>query len=134
MRIYYKLQEKIDIRNLDVLEQPRGDMIEISSLISKRLYKITLNKNSVRGNHYHFNQIEEFYVNKDKVTFLLSFSDDVNVVEIIHCNKNQIITIKPEIIHTLTNDFLENIPEIIISSTQEYIKGEIPDTKYINII
>ena len=50
-----------------MLIQPRGNMVEISSLNSKRLYKITLTQNSVRGNHHHYTQIEEFYTNKDKL-------------------------------------------------------------------
>jgi len=57
---YYEMKDNITIEKLNELIQPRGNMIEISNLESKRLYKITLTKNSVRGNHYHEEQIEDF--------------------------------------------------------------------------
>ena len=51
MRIFIKLKENIPITTRNMLIQPRGNMVEISSLNSKRLYKITLTQNSVRRNH-----------------------------------------------------------------------------------
>ncbi len=109
-------------------------MVEITDLTSKRLYKITLTKNSVRGNHFHFKQIEDFYINKGYVTFLLCHKDNLDVIYCFKLFENDLIRIKPDIIHTLVNDYCGNIPEIIISSTQEFILNEIPDTKYINIV
>ena len=68
---YYEMKDNITIEKLNELIQPRGNMIEISNLESKRLYKITLTKNSVRGNHYHEEQIEDFFVNNGFVYFIL---------------------------------------------------------------
>ena len=134
MNIYNELINKIKITSLKKLSQPRGDMVEISSLQSKRLYKITLNENAVRGNHFHFKQVEEFFNNKGSVTYLLSNKDNVNIVYIHHLNENQKIKIPPNIIHTLVNDFPDNIPEIIITSTQEFIPNNTPDIEYVNIV
>jgi len=134
MTIFLHLKEQIFFNKLDILSQPRGDMIEINNLESKRLYKITLTKHSVRGNHYHNKQIEEFFTNSGRVLYLLSHKDNSNIIYNIIINKNCTIKILPNIIHTLINDFYNNLPEIIISSTQEYIKNEIPDTEYISII
>jgi dTDP-4-dehydrorhamnose reductase len=134
MKNYIYLEDNINMNVLNKLSQERGDMIEISSLQSKRLYKITLNKHSIRGNHFHFKQIEEFYNNIGKVTYILSTSNDINTRLVLHTNKNTKIYIQPYIIHTVVNDFVDNIPEIIISSTQEYIQNSVPDTKYINLL
>lgn len=134
MRIYINLKSIVKIQNLNVLTQPRGEMVEISSLHSKRLYKITLNKNVIRGNHFHFKQMEEFYIDRGKVTFLLAFSDNPNIILKYNASLHDLITIPPNIIHTLLNDYVDNISEVIVTSTQEYITGIIPDTEYINII
>jgi len=134
MNIYNELINNIKITSLKKLSQPRGDMVEISSLQSKRLYKITLNENAVRGNHFHFKQVEEFFNNKGSVTYLLANRDNINVVLVEHSKENVRIDILSEIIHTVVNDFPDNIPEIIITSTQEFIPNSAPDTEYINII
>lgn len=136
MKIYDELQNNVLIKKCNCLSQQRGDMVEITDLKSERLYKITLNQNSVRGNHFHYEQIEDFYINNGKVMFLFAFDtySENEVIYMILSNKNELITIKPNIIHTLCNDFLNNIPDIFVSSTQKFIKNEIPDTKYINII
>lgn len=134
MKTFISLKENVEVKTLSRLSQPRGDMVEISSLNAKRLYKITFTKHAVRGNHYHYKQIEEFYNNKGKITYLLAHKENIDVIYILHTEENQLLQIKPDIIHTLSNDFIDNIPEIIISSTQEFIPNEIPDTKYINIL
>ena len=134
MKIYNELTSKIKINTLKKLSQPRGDMVEISSLESKRLYKITLNEHAVRGNHFHFKQVEEFFNNKGSVTYLLAGRYNINVVVVEHSRENERIKILPEIIHTVVNDFPDNIPEIIISSTQEFIPNSVPDTEYVKIV
>jgi oxalate decarboxylase/phosphoglucose isomerase-like protein (cupin superfamily) len=134
MKKYYNLIEQVTINKLKLLQLPKGDMVEISSLKSERLYKITLSKNSVRGNHYHYEQTENFYINNGYVYFLLAHKDDINVIYSFITTKNDSVTVKPYIIHTVINDFLNNVPEIIINSTQKYIEDKIPDTKYINIV
>ena len=134
MGIYIKLSEQVKVIPLSKLVQPRGEMVEISNLLSKRLYKITLTENSVRGNHFHYKQIEEFYTNRGKVLYLLAYSENPDVIYQIKSVENDIIRIDPNIIHTLTNDYKNNHPEIIVMSTQEYIANVIPDTKYINIV
>jgi len=134
MKTYYELKNQVKIQTCSKLIQDRGDMVEISSLSSNRLYKITLNKNSVRGNHFHYEQIEDFYINKGKVLFLTAFNHEPNIIFMILIKENDIIKINPYIIHTLSNDFIDNIPDIIIGSTQKFIPNEIPDTKYINIL
>jgi len=134
MNIYNELINKIKIISLKKLSQPRGDMVEISSLQSKRLYKITLNENAVRGNHFHFKQVEEFFNNNGLVTYLLAKRDNINVVLVEHTKENARIKIPPYIIHTVVNDFPDNIPEIIITSTQEFIPNSVPDTEYVNLI
>jgi len=134
MRIYIDLTTLTKIQSLSFLTQARGDMVEISSLYSKRLYKITLNQNAVRGNHYHLEQLEEFYINKGPVTFLLAFSKYPHIITRYKSYSNDLIMVPPDIIHTLVNDYIDNIPEIIVTSTQEFIKDSIPDTVYINII
>ena len=134
MRLFYDLKKSVDIKNLNMLIQPRGNMVEITDLNSKRLYKITLTQHSVRGNHYHYEQIENFYTNKDKVIYLFAFSDNTNLIYFYISHENDLVSVKPNIIHTLSNDFLNNNPELIISSTQEFISNNTPDTEYINII
>ena len=134
MNLYYELKNNISIEKLEELIQPRGNMIEISDLHSKRLYKITLSKHSVRGNHYHNEQIEDFFVNSGHVYFLLVNKDNLDIIYKLKLNKNEKIKILPNIIHTLVNDFNNNEPEIIISSTNEYIKNIVLDTIYINIV
>lgn len=131
---YIYLEENVNVNTLNQLCQPRGNMVEISNLQSKRLYKITLNQHSVRGNHFHYEQTEEFYNNSGQVTYILAKSNDIDTKLVLHANENTKINIQPYIIHTLVNDFVDNIPEIIISSTQEYIPNSVPDTKYINLI
>lgn len=134
MKTYLQLKNQVKVKKLNILSQSRGDMIEISSLNSKRLYKITITTNSIRGNHFHFKQFEEFFNNKGKVLYLLANKDNPNVIYIKKINENEKIIIPPMIIHTLINDYINNYPEIIISSTQEYIKNQIPDTEYLTII
>ena len=134
MIAYYELKNNIGIIKLEELIQSRGNMVEISDLYSKRLYKITLSKHSVRGNHYHDEQIEDFFINSGHVYFLLSNKDNVDIIYKLKLNKNEKIKILPNIIHTLVNDFNNNEPEIIISSTYEYIKNVVLDTIYVNIV
>lgn len=133
MKMYYKIKESISIERKNELIQERGNMTEISSLQSKRLYKITINKNMVRGNHYHYVQIEDFFVNSGKVVYLLAHCDNPSVVLVHYGVSNELVSIKPNIIHTVINDFPNNISEIFVCSTQEYIPGNVPDTKYINL-
>ena len=134
MALYVKLSQQVTVKKLNKLVQPRGEMVEISSLESKRLYKITLTENSVRGNHFHYKQVEEFYTNRGIVLYLLAYSENPDVIYQFKSVENDIIRIEPTIIHTLTNDYKNNHPEMIVMSTQEYIANEIPDTKYINIV
>lgn len=131
---YYKMKDNIVIEKLNELIQPRGNMIEISDLESKRLYKITLTKNSVRGNHYHEEQIEDFFVNNGFVYFILADKNDLDVIYQFKLNKNEKVKIKPYIIHTLVNDYINNEPEIMVLSTQKYIKDIVLDTEYINLV
>jgi|SaaInlStandDraft_4_1057021.scaffolds.fasta_scaffold07482_2 nucleoside-diphosphate-sugar epimerase len=127
---YYEMKDNITIEKLNELIQPRGNMIEISNLESKRLYKITLTKNSVRGNHYHEEQIEDFFVNNGFVYFILANKNDLDVIYQFKLNKNEKVKIKPYIIHTLLNDYINNEPEIMVLSTQKYIKDIVLDTVY----
>jgi len=134
MKVFLKLKSEIEHKTLNVLTHPRGDMVEISNLVSKRVYKITLTQNAIRGNHYHYEQTEEFYTSKGIVTYLLAYSQEPSVIYMFKSCENNVVRIKPLIIHTLTNDYLNNIPEIIVTSSQEYITNSTPDTKYVNII
>lgn len=134
MKIYLKLKEEIIISYPTLLCQARGNMIEISNLNSKRLYKITLSCHAVRGNHFHYKQIEEFFTNRGKVLYLLSFKTNPDIIYMLKMEENSLLKIQPNIIHTLSNDYIDNNPEIIITSTQEYIEGKIPDTEYIKNI
>ena len=134
MKHFIELQNNISITKLNELSQPRGNMVEISALHAKRLYKITFTPHSVRGNHYHFEQIEEFYTNRGTILYLFAHADCPHVVYMYKSVENDRIVVNPLIIHTLSNDYIDNFPEIIIGSTQEFIEGSIPDTKYINII
>lgn len=131
---YYEMKDNITIEKLNELIQPRGNMIEISNLESKRLYKITLTKNSVRGNHYHEEQIEDFFVNNGFVYFILANKNNLDVIYQFKLNKNEKVKIKPYIIHTLVNDYINNEPEIMVLSTQKYIKDIVLDTEYINLV
>lgn len=132
MIVYSKLSE--EPIKLNRLSQSRGDMVEISSLNSKRLYAITLSEGSVRGNHYHFRQIEHFYQNQGRVVFLVAHSQRPDVVKLHILQPDDLLIIRPNIIHTLVNSFTNNYCELFVSSTQEYIENQIPDTEYINII
>ena len=131
---YYEMKDNITIEKINELIQPRGNMIEISNLESKRLYKITLTKNSIRGNHYHEEQIEDFFVNNGFVYFILANKNDLDVIYQFKLNKNEKVKIKPYIIHTLVNDYVNNEPEIMVLSTQKYIKDIVLDTEYINLV
>lgn len=131
MRVYLKLKEQVVILKPGVLSQSRGDMVEISNLNSERLYKITLARHAVRGNHFHYKQVEEFFTNHGHALYLLSHKDNPDIIYMIKMDENTLLKIQPSIIHTLTNDYIDNFPEIIISSTQKYIAGETPDTEYI---
>jgi nucleoside-diphosphate-sugar epimerase/dTDP-4-dehydrorhamnose 3,5-epimerase-like enzyme len=133
MEKYIKLSELVTIKQLNKLTQPRGDMVEISDLESKRLYMITLTDHSIRGNHYHHTQIEHFFQHRGKVIFVLVHKDNPTIMFLKIINENNMVIVNPLIIHTLINDFLSNQCEVFVVSTQKYIKNETPDTVYINI-
>jgi nucleoside-diphosphate-sugar epimerase len=134
MEKYIALCKNVIVQKLNRLSQSRGDMVEITSLDSKRLYLITLSDHSVRGNHYHYKQIEHFYQYEGKVIFLLAHKNDKDIIFFKVINKDSLVIVNPLIIHTLINDFPKNKCEIIVSSTQPYVTNDIPDTEYINII
>ena len=134
MKTYYKIKNTVKYNNLTQLSQPRGNMVEISNVTSRRLYKITLTEHAIRGNHYHFNQTEEFYNNKGIVTYLLGHSENKNVTFMHKSTENDLMEIPPNIIHTVINDYKNNNPEIFITSTQSFVKDEIPDTCYIVLV
>ena len=133
MRVFLKLKNEVSIKKLNTLSDNIGNIVEISNLESKRLYKITLNKNVIRGNHFHYKQIEEFYTNKGYVIYMLAYSENPEIIYLFKSYENDLIRINPNIIHTLINDYNNNISEIIIGSTQEFIENIIPDTKYIKL-
>lgn len=133
MKIFYDIKSKVKITKLSTLKQPRGEMVEISDLQSSRIYKITITEGSVRGNHYHSKQIEEFYTNSGKVVYAFAHRDDPKVVFIYYSQPNDKIKIYPNIIHTLSNDYTNNTSELIIASTQGFIPNEIPDTTYVTL-
>ena len=133
MRLYYNMIENLEFEEKQQLVQKRGSMVEISNLESKRLYKITVNEGEVRGNHYHYHQTEDFFVNSGQVVFMLAPMENADVIMVQYHSKNDFVRIYPTIIHTVVNDFQENISEIIISSTQEYIANASPDTMYVNL-
>ena len=134
MRIYLKILESLEFEKKYNISQERGDMIEISDLESKRLYKITINPGQYRGNHFHYHQTEEFFTNHGSVVYLFTLSDNVNIIHIEHAKENEIIRVFPLIVHTLVNDSLDGTAEVIVLSTQKYVRGIVPDTCYINII
>lgn len=134
MGIYINLCQKVEIKILNRLSQPRGDMVEITDLNSNRLYMITLNDHSTRGNHYHYQQIEHFYQYEGKVIFLLADKEYPDIIFFKIINKNSLVTVNPLIIHTVVNDFINNKCELIVSSTQAFIANKIPDTEYTTII
>jgi nucleoside-diphosphate-sugar epimerase len=135
MKKIIDLKKACITKTLSRLTQSRGDMVEISDLQSSRLYMITITQNSFRGNHYHDEQVEEFYVNKGKCLFLLAPHDDPTTVLVTVLNKYDSIKITPYVIHTLVNDFCQsNNCELFITSTQKYIPNCAVDTVYINIL
>ena len=133
MTIFYDIKNNVTIKKLTKLEQPRGDMVEISDLQSSRLYKITITEGSVRGNHYHSEQIEEFYTNSGKVVYAFADKDHPNIVYIYYSQSNDSIKIYPNIIHTLSNDYANNTSEIFVTSTQKFVPNSTPDTCYVTI-
>lgn len=133
MKTIINIKKLVKIERRNKLSQSRGDMIEISNLNSKRLYMITLTDHSVRGNHYHLEQVEDFYVHRGCLMFLLAHKDDTSTVYAVQCRPGDCITVNPPIIHTLINDFIGQIPEIFITSTFPYIPNVVLDTVYINI-
>jgi nucleoside-diphosphate-sugar epimerase len=134
MKHYIKLNDYVLYEKKNRLSQPRGDMVEISSLHGKRLYMITIAEHAIRGNHCHFEQIEHFYMSCGRAIYLLSHKDNPNIILFKILNRDDSIIIKPPIIHTLINDFVANKCEVFVVSTQEFIANQIPDTQYINII
>jgi nucleoside-diphosphate-sugar epimerase len=129
-----KINESIIIKKLNRLSQPRGDMVEISDLHGQRSYMITLNQHSIRGNHFHFKQIEHFYMHRGKAIYLLSHTDQPDLILLKILDRDDSITIKPPIIHTLVNDFISNECEVSVVSTQPFVPNQTPDTEYIQII
>lgn len=131
MRNLFKINDLIQIDHKVRLSQPRGDMVEISDLHSQRLYMITLNDHSIRGNHYHFEQIEHFYMNRGKVIYVLAHRDNPDVQMFKILDRDHSIQVRPLIIHTLINDFISNECEIFVVSTQPFIPNQTPDTEYV---
>lgn len=134
MKLFLEIKNKCRIKKLTRLSQSRGDMVEISNLESKRLYMITITQNSFRGNHYHYNQKEEFYIHRGSVIFLLAHRDDTSTVLMSTLRPKDHIVIEPYIIHTLVNDFTGNDSEVFVTSTQEYVPNCAIDTEYVSIL
>ena len=134
MKIYLKILDSLEFEKKSNLSQERGDMVEISDMNSKRLYKITINPGQFRGNHFHYHQIEEFFTNRGSVVYLFAVSEHIDIMHVEHAKENDLIRVFPNIVHTLVNDSLDGVSEVIVLSTQKYIQGIIPDTCYINII
>jgi nucleoside-diphosphate-sugar epimerase len=134
MRHFLNISDEISIQRLRRLSQPRGDMVEVSDLQSQRLYMITLTDHSIRGNHFHFQQIEHFYMNHGRVIYLLAHKDHPEVIVMKILDRDDSIVIKPLIIHTLVNDFINNECEIFVASTQSFIPNQVPDTEYVQIV
>jgi hypothetical protein len=134
MKCYLKLKNIIKKQSLGQLNQLRGNMTEIVNGNFKRLYKISVNKSFVRGEHYHEKQIEQFFVNKGIILFLFAFSTEKHVVLIEKLEMNELVEIAPNVIHTVCNDYIDNENEIFITSTQEFIKESTPDTYYVGIL
>lgn len=133
MKIYIELKKIIKKEKLNELNQSRGCMTEIVNGNFKRLYKISVNKSFIRGEHYHEKQIEQFFVNKGKILFLFAQATSKHIVFMDRLDANELVEIHPNIIHTVCNDYVDNENEIIITSTQEFIKDSTPDTFYIGI-
>lgn len=134
MEKYIQLCEQSETKKLEKISQQRGDMVEIANTDFKRLYMISLTDHSVRGNHYHYEQIEYFYQHQGRVIFILVHKDNLDVILLRVIEPNSIVIVKPYIIHTLINDFISNKCEVFVTSTQSFIKNEIPDTEYINVL
>ena len=135
MKKFIETNNQIEIIKLNRLRDiKRGDMVEISGLNGQRLYMITVNDHAIRGNHYHYKQIEHFYLNKGKVVFLLAHRDNPNVIAFKVLNTDELIVVNPLIIHTLINDFIDNRCEVFVVSTQPYIPNSSPDTEYVNLL
>lgn len=130
----YQRLEDIAFRKLPVLRQERGEMVEISSLKSSRSYKITINPGKVRGNHYHFEQNEDFFVNQGQVFFILAHPDHPEILKFLNLRKNESVSINPMTIHTLVNPSPYEPAEIFILSTQSYVQDQSPDTEYFELI
>lgn len=133
-RIYMMLESVVRFEQRTVMTQPRGDMVEVSDLESKRLYMITLSNHSVRGNHYHYRQTEHFYQNFGLALYLLAPAGHPDIILSKIVAPNTLVKIPPMVIHTVVNDFMTNPCQIFITSTQEFIPGQIPDTVYVTII
>ncbi|NBN98730.1 MAG: cupin domain-containing protein, partial [Flavobacteriia bacterium] len=119
------------ITKRDTHVDTRGDMIEISSLHSKRLYLITIHPGEMRGNHYHFTQHEEFFVTRGVVTVLLRHITSDSIY-ISYMHRGDHLKVNPDYIHTFINTSFYEC-ELIVVSTQEYVKGKTPDTSYVSI-
>jgi len=134
MTNFLNINDLISIQTLKRLSQPRGDMVEISDLHSQRLYMITLTDHSIRGNHYHYQQIEHFYMSRGKAIYVLAHKDHPEVTLFKILDRDQTIAVKPPIIHTLINDFINNECEVFVVSTQPFIPNQVPDTEYVHIV
>ena len=133
VRAIHALASRLEIRNVTSLKQPRGDMVEVSSLHSRRLYKITINPHEERGKHYHMEQTEEFFTNRGRVTYVFSLVSNPRAFVVHHSVANDVLHVAPGIVHTLYNDFgSSDVPEVIVSSTQPFLAGTTPDTYYVD--
>lgn len=134
MVAYQLLETNIDITNVNKLISEKGEMFEISNLNSERLYKITFSPESIRGNHYHHKQIENFFINYGRIIIILAHKDRPDLFMIFIGNQNTKIIVRPYIIHTFVNDMINEKPEIFVCSTQKFIENSSPDTEYVKII
>jgi oxalate decarboxylase/phosphoglucose isomerase-like protein (cupin superfamily) len=130
----FRVLEKLHSVRRQVLISDKGKMTEISSLESGRLYKISIAPGKVRGNHYHYVQTEDFYVNRGTVVFFLAHRDNPKIAKQLILQENDFIQIPPYYIHTLVSPHKEMEAEVIITSTQPYIPNATPDTKTVTII
>lgn len=119
------------LETLPVHNDVRGQMIEVSSMLSRRLYIISVYPGAIRGNHFHYEQMEEFYVLNGEITVLLRHAHSNGVV-IFYLKANDRLLVTPPYIHTFINTSFQEC-RIIVSSTQPYISNEVPDTEYVSV-
>jgi len=125
--------ERHKLVSLPTVDGDRGRMVELFGPGSQRMYEIVVEPGYVRGNHYHQEQYEEFYVSEGACVFELQpgapeYMPEAMAVHHLDTHKRQKLQVPPLFQHTVWNPSPLHPALVLVSSTQKYIPNCSPDT------